>query len=98
MDGCELIAQERVRQITVECWNAKHDDRYMNGQLAKAAQAYLNAIEWEGDEIKVRTERPPYPWPWGVSWWKPSENQVRNLVKAGALIAAEIDRLQRLEG
>jgi hypothetical protein len=32
--------------------------------------------------------------PWGESWWKPTpEDRVRELVKAGALIAAEIDRL-----
>lgn len=98
MDGCELIAQERARQIMVECWNDQHDDQHVNGQLAKAAQAYLNAIEWEDGQIRARTERPSHPWPWDASWWKPSENQVRNLVKAGALIAAEIDRLQRLEG
>lgn len=35
-------------------------------------------------------------WPWDASWWKPSADPIRNLVKAGALIAAEIDRLQRL--
>jgi hypothetical protein len=35
-------------------------------------------------------------WPWDNKYWKPSEDKVRNLVKAGALIAAEIDRLQRL--
>ena len=35
-------------------------------------------------------------WPWDMKWWKPSdEDPIRNLVKAGALIAAEIDRLQR---
>ena len=34
-------------------------------------------------------------WPWSDKWWKPSDDPVRNLVKAGALLAAEIDRLQR---
>jgi hypothetical protein len=38
-----------------------------------------------------------YSWPWDAEWWKPSPDSVRNLVKAGALIAAEIDRLQRKE-
>lgn len=37
----------------------------------------------------------PNDWPWDRSWWKPSPDPIRNLVKAGALIAAEIDRLQR---
>ena len=38
---------------------------------------------------------PAHDWPWGSEYWKPSEDPVRNLVKAGALIAAEIDRLNR---
>lgn len=35
-------------------------------------------------------------WPWAAKWFKPSDDPIRNLVKAGALIAAEIDRLQKL--
>jgi hypothetical protein len=35
-------------------------------------------------------------WPWDEEWLKLSPDPIRNLVKAGALIAAEIDRLQRL--
>lgn len=34
-------------------------------------------------------------WPWDVSWWKPTPDVEGNLVKAGALIAAELDRLAR---
>lgn len=38
----------------------------------------------------------PEDWPWEIDEWKPTpENRIRELVKAGALIAAEIDRLQR---
>lgn len=37
-------------------------------------------------------------WPWDRKWWKPSQDdQVKNLIKAGALIAAEIDRLQNIK-
>lgn len=38
-------------------------------------------------------DKAPDEWPWDPSWWKPSPDVVSNLVKAGALIAAEIDRL-----
>lgn len=38
----------------------------------------------------------PAGWPWHAEWWKPTDDRMRELVKAGALIAAEIDRLQRL--
>lgn len=43
------------------------------------------------------TVKPSSKWPssWHPEWWKPSNDPVRNLVKAGALIAAEIDRIQR---
>jgi len=34
-------------------------------------------------------------WPFSSEWWKPAQDPIRNLVKAGALIAAEIDHLQR---
>ena len=37
----------------------------------------------------------PRSWPWDAEWWKPQDRR-RDLVKAGALIAAEIDRLDRL--
>jgi hypothetical protein len=38
----------------------------------------------------------PWLWPFAPERWKPSpSNRIRELVKAGALIAAEIDRLQR---
>lgn len=30
-------------------------------------------------------------WPWGPEAWKPADDRLRNLVKAGALIAAAID-------
>jgi len=38
---------------------------------------------------------PPAAWPWEWDQWKPSLDPIRNLEKAGALIAAEIDRLRR---
>lgn len=87
MNGIELIAAERARQISDDGWTAGHDDRHIGRELALAARTYLSrAID--------PNENPAY-WPWDATWWKPSTDPVRNLVKAGALIAAEIDRLQR---
>jgi len=95
--GSELIAEERQRQITAEGYTPEHDDRHKDFEMGKAAESYLSAVvtpDEEGDENgKVR---PSWDWPWDKEWWKPSKDPVRNLVKAGALIAAEIDRLQRL--
>ena len=85
--GIDLIASERARQISEEGWTPEHDDTHRTGQLARAAARYaLQHVP--GRPGRVR-------WPWATSWFKPSANPVRNLVKAGALIAAEIDRLQR---
>lgn len=94
MTGVELIAAERRRQVEQEGWTTKHDDSHCEGEMIEGARAYLSAAflaevgrTWHGD--------PPPTWPWNQSSWKPSDDPIRNLVKAGALIAAEIDRLQR---
>lgn len=95
--GIELIAEERERQISQEGWTAEDDATYTEFQLGRAAESYLNATispDEEGDENGK--PRPSFDWPWAMEWWKPSEDPIRNLVKAGALIAAEIDRLQRI--
>ena len=88
--GIERIAYERQRPIHEEGWTAEHDDRYQCGELAKAAMAYADPCSPKVIGI------PSDLWPWKVEWWKPT-SKIRDLVKAGALIAAEIDRLQRLE-
>jgi hypothetical protein len=89
--GIELIAEERERQVSVEGWTPEHDDEHDTNELTDAAICYaLFASEGLRSHQEL-TRR----WPWEPEWWKPAPNAVRNLVKAGALIAAEIDRLQR---
>lgn len=84
-----LIAAERRRQIEMEGWTPEHDDEeHGMGQLAAAAACY--ALPPDEDE----PSDPPKFWPWGKEWWKPGD-RVHELTKAGALIVAEIDRLQR---
>lgn len=84
----EDIAAERARQVSQEGWTPEHDDKHGNGQMAEAAACYIL-----GDDNSLFDF--PCIWPWHKSWWKPT-NRRRNLVKAGALIAAEIERLDRL--
>lgn len=91
--GTELIVRERRRQQSEEGWTPEHDDTHVNGELANAAIAYLLH---EKPRKKVKRNGPPLFWPWDAKWWKPKD-RIRNLERAGALIAAEIDRLQRLE-
>lgn len=91
MNGSELITAERIRQVEVEGWHAAHDDNEHDfGALISAAICYANTEPGDATE--------PIDWPWDSKWWKPSPDPVRNLVKAGALIAAEIDRLLRARG
>ena len=90
--GVELIAAERKRQIEEEGWTAEHDD-HMHGMGALATAGACYAAFTAG---RVSKEVPGI-WPWDRKWWKPDLNQLRNLAKAGALIAAEMDRLMRFE-
>jgi hypothetical protein len=90
MTGVERIAAERKRQIEEEGFTAEHDDGYVNRELVRVAIAYADG---------GRKKAVPMFWPLAVKWWKPTPgNRIRELEKAGALIAAEIDRLLRLEG
>ena len=98
LNGVQLIAAERTRQIADEGYDATHDDGYTEHQLLHAASSYVDVVahpdEWAMENGTLAD--PTSDWPWDKEWWKPSPDPVRNLVKAGALIAAEIDRLQRL--
>lgn len=109
--GIELIAEERARGISVEGWTPEHDDEHQNGELAKAAVCYADfGCVTEKREVFVQLARGladpesfapvladvPVNWPLAPEWWRPVPNdRIRELVKAGALIAAEIDRLDR---
>lgn len=95
LNGVGLIGVERSRQMDVENWTQEHDDMHRCAELSAAACTYgLHAMRQiaAGDKVLSITNG---LWPWSLSWWKPSDDPIRNLVKAGALIAAEIDRLQR---
>jgi hypothetical protein len=101
-DGVALIAAERERQVSEEGWTAEHDDQHPRGELATAAAFY--ALD---RHVAVMTEqRTPFTfpmllgslqWPFQQESWKPSGGRIRCLIKAGALIAAEIDRLLRVQ-
>lgn len=101
--GIELIAEERGRQLMPkssggEGWTHEHDAKHKEGELAAAAGVYallaasheFHFKDDEGNEIGLATY---WPLEW-EGWFKPKD-KLRNLVRAGALIVAEIDRLQR---
>ncbi len=82
MSGAELIAAERRRQIEVLGWTPEHDDQHEDGELLYAAEAYMF-----GD---------PDSWPWDEDGFRPTDI-IHDLARAGACIAAEIDRRQRIK-
>lgn len=83
------VLAERRRQVEAEGWTPEHDDLHRLGEIAWAAAAYAEHSSREYPSV-----RPPAVWPWRREWWKPSTKR-RDLVKAGALILAEIERLDR---
>lgn len=96
MSGSHSIATERQRQMAVEGWTTSHDDTHRNGELPRAAALYAHHAA-QPDHVRALYPpgQPPEGWPWDPCWWKPRDPR-SDLVRAGALIAAEIDRLDRL--
>jgi hypothetical protein len=96
--GVELIARERARQLCVEGWTPEHDDGHTHAELSAAGACYANCAKYQVQGYGQDISSKGFPGEWMVNgWWKPSDDPIRNLVKAGALIAAEIDRLKRAE-
>lgn len=101
--GIELIAEERQRQVEVEGWDSNHDVKHDNEELSRAACVYAKPEMYrryaEKGNVAGLPEGHPYEWPFEKKWFKPTpDDRIRELVKAGALIAAEIDRLQNQQG
>ena len=93
--GVDYISMERTRQIEVEGFTSEHDAIYENGELVRAAACYatmpLNIYCY-----KVTDDAHSFVklWPFPKEWRKPTPyNRIKELSKAGALIAAEIDRV-----
>lgn len=103
--GIELIAEERKRQIEFEGYTPQHDSEHTARELISAARTYSESADlhllsesFEPSDSWHNTNEPFYwieiknHWPWDEESFKPT-TALRDLVKAGALIAAAIDRL-----
>lgn len=83
--GIELIAIERQEQIEKHGYTTENDRVYDNNQLSDFATAILQEdASW---------------YPWNKTLWVHIKRKpkIEQLAIAGALIAAEIDRLLELE-
>lgn len=96
-DALRDVVQERIRQIDVESWDPSHDDSHDDGSLARAAGCYALAdlpVDIAKEAFPYRFPGQPKAWPWHADWWKPKTPR-ENLIRAGALIIAEIERIDR---
>jgi hypothetical protein len=110
-EGALRILIERRRQIEQEPHTPESDIGYTRDELAKAAACYALPISDQRRTDVVIFGGAPEGWPFPKSEWKPAPvvdagggeaavrtvDRIRELEKAGALIAAEIDRLLRLQ-
>lgn len=92
------VIDERLRQQDKEGWTPEHDDTHSDGSLARAASCYalFASHSVRNREYFVRQKMQPDKWPnsWHSDWWKPTSPR-RDLVKAAALLIAEIERIDR---
>jgi hypothetical protein len=107
------VIVERERQVLTEGWTPEHDDEHGDGSLALAAACYAAPMATKGKRETVdvsggRGETPvwgqqsftvPFLWPesWHATWWKPKDRR-QDLVRAAALLLAEVERIDRAEG
>jgi hypothetical protein len=100
MTPIEEIEAERERQKKADGWTPEHDDeQHANGDLARAAACYASPDRaFRAQEFAGRGYEPYWRygdlWPWADKWWKPKDRR-RDLIRAAALIIAEIERLDR---
>lgn len=93
------VIAERARQQLVEKWTTEHDDGYGPGeQLAQAAACYAMPrgvhLHRAIGIMEAGKDLPPVHWPWEACHWKPKDRRT-DLVRAAALLIAEIERLDR---
>ena len=92
------VLAERARQLKIG-WSPDHDDGHHPGDLADAGISYgihavknLHRLAHSG-RVHTAGDK-PRRWPWGCENWKPKDPR-RDLVRAAALIIAEIERMDR---
>lgn len=89
MSVIDEIAAERLRQISVEGWSLEHDDEHATGDLARLSAIY--AVPPPHGRIY---EEMILAWPDQADWVKHKDRR-SDLIRAAALIVAEVERLDR---
>ena len=95
-DAAHDVLAERQRQISAEGWTPEHDDGHVNDEIAAMACFYAmppGAREWSAEDTGYGDTFGEAIIPEG--WAAKEGDRRRELVKAGALILAEIERIDR---
>ena len=108
-DAARDVLAERQRQISAEGWTPQHDDEHTNGSLALVGACYawastlgptfretLSALDTSGVGGWRQAVTFRRLWKWDFRWWKP-KNCRDDLIRAAALLIAEIERIDRAE-
>jgi len=85
----DAILQERLHQEFDLGWTEEHDDQHVNEELLKAAicMIYNGVLVWPWPDTEFKF----------VDSERDFDGRTHQLVKAAALIAAEIDRRVRMQ-
>lgn len=106
--GIELIAAERQEQIEKHGRTVEDDVKYNHGQFERAGEQFnqpqlpsaaSQLITQDDDIFRQHFDMPAfYPYGWNTDIWLKMMNKPykERLIIAGALIAAEIDRINSL--
>lgn len=98
------VLAKRRRQVAQEGWTPAHDDFHVDGELARAGAAYAVGATLSAEQRAAvsgifcleNNALLRDLWPFATRWWKPKDRR-RDLVRAAALIIAEIERIDRAE-
>ena len=100
-EALQDVIRERQRQLASEGFSLERDDQYKLGELAAAGGRYAlfaQSPKFHREALNIAGNPKlgaPFGWPWSKDWFKPTDCR-RDLVKAAALIVAEIERLDRI--
>lgn len=78
-----MIQIEREKQIARHGYSKEHDKIWVDGELAQAAAVYAMPAN----------KRRVADWPFDMKFYRPELSRVDELIKAAALIVAEIERV-----
>lgn len=81
----KLIQAEREKQVARYGYSAEHDKIWVGEELAQAAAVYAMPV----------SKRRVADWPFDMKFYRPESSRVDELIKAAALIVAEIERISQ---